>query len=161
MGTDELLSYGQKEKRTCGRTIERTKTSKSSQFIFKEIWKRAFSRVFTCYFNVLFILNLKMVILIEVVTESVWTFYFFFLYSGGLSDVPCEERFVFVFVRKLSCYRKQLKIRSPLANYSEFRASFRSKDGDPKAFFRSKDGNPGSSFRSQEKYNLESRPLSK
>ncbi|XP_078333611.1 sodium-coupled monocarboxylate transporter 1-like [Crassostrea virginica] len=81
--------------------------------------------------------------------------------TGGLSDVPCEERFVFVFVRKLSCYRKQLKIRSPLANYSEFRASFRSKDGDPKAFFRSKDGNPGSSFRSQEKYNLESRPLSK
>ena len=108
------------------------------------------------------LMYLKMVILIEVVTESVWNFsFFFFLYSGGLSDVPCEERFVFVFVRKLSCYRKQLKIRSPLANYSEFRASFRSKDGDPKAFFRSKDGNPGSSFRSQEKYNLESRPLNK
>ena len=115
-----------------------------------------------------------MVILIEVFDRI--SVLFFFFNSGGLSEVPCEERFVFVFVRKLSCYRKQLKIRSPLANYSEFRASFRSKDGDPtaffrskdgnptalirskdgdpRAFFRSKDGNPGSSFRSQEKYNL-------
>ncbi|XP_052689326.1 sodium-coupled monocarboxylate transporter 1-like [Crassostrea angulata] len=58
--------------------------------------------------------------------------------SGGLSDVPCEERFVFPFVRRLRCYRKRLKIKRPLANYTEFRASFRSKmEEETRASFRS------------------------
>lgn len=57
---------------------------------------------------------------------------------GGLSDVPCEERFVFPFVRRLRCYRKRLKIKRPLANYTEFRASFRSKmEEETRASFRS------------------------
>lgn len=58
--------------------------------------------------------------------------------SGGISDVPCEERFVFPFVRGLRCYRKRLKIKRPLANYTEFRASFRSKmEEETRASFRS------------------------
>ncbi|XP_062578252.1 sodium-coupled monocarboxylate transporter 1-like isoform X2 [Saccostrea cucullata] len=58
--------------------------------------------------------------------------------SGGLSDIPCEERFVFLFVRRLTCYRKRLKIKQPLAHYAEFRASFRSKyDEENRASFRS------------------------
>ncbi|XP_061178527.1 sodium-coupled monocarboxylate transporter 1-like isoform X2 [Saccostrea echinata] len=58
--------------------------------------------------------------------------------SGGFSDIPCEERFVFLFVRRLNCYRKRLKIKQPLAHYTEFRASFRSKyDDENRASFRS------------------------
>ncbi|XP_048728576.2 sodium-coupled monocarboxylate transporter 1-like [Ostrea edulis] len=62
--------------------------------------------------------------------------------TGGLNDLPCEERFVFLFVRNLRCYQKQLNINRSLAHYSVFRASFRSKD----------DSENRASFRSTEKY---------
>lgn len=71
--------------------------------------------------------------------------------TGGLSDVPCEERFVFPFVRGLRCYRKRLKFKRPLANYTEFRSSFRSKI----------EGETRSSFRSQTKYTLGNNSLNR
>lgn len=71
--------------------------------------------------------------------DKTWPFILDFPFIiGGLFNVPCEERFVFPFVRGLRCYRKRLKIKRPLANYTEFRASFRSKiEEETRASFRS------------------------